>query len=111
MYFIETKATSRLPYFGHLPLNKYLLMVCIAAVATDLGGTKIPSFCRFVSSQNCMLCIILYLLIVVLAINTELKQQDRIYKNAYLLLPLESDVNLKTGQSVYDNILPWSLYM
>jgi hypothetical protein len=47
---------------------------------------------------------------VVLAINTALKLQDRIYKNIYLLLPPKSDVNLKTGQSVDDNILPWSLY-
>jgi hypothetical protein len=36
--------------------------------------------------------------------------QDRIHKNTYLLLPPKSDVNLKTGQIVYDNILPWSLY-
>jgi hypothetical protein len=44
MYFIETKATSRLPYFGHLPLNTYLSVACIAAVATELGGIKIYSF-------------------------------------------------------------------
>jgi hypothetical protein len=44
MYLIETKATSRLPYFGHLPLNIYLSVVCIAAVATKLRGIKIYSF-------------------------------------------------------------------
>jgi hypothetical protein len=38
MYLLETKATSRLPYFGHLPLNTYLLVVCIAAEATEMGG-------------------------------------------------------------------------
>ncbi len=44
MYFIEIKATSRLPFFGHLPLNTYLSVVFIAAVATELGGIKIYSF-------------------------------------------------------------------
>jgi hypothetical protein len=34
MYFIETKTTSGLNYLGHLPLNTYLSVVCIAAVAT-----------------------------------------------------------------------------
>jgi hypothetical protein len=47
---------------------------------------------------------------VVLAINTALKAARQIYKNVYILLPPKSDVNLKTGQSVDDNILPWSLY-
>jgi hypothetical protein len=46
MYFIETKATSRLPYFGHLPLNTFLSVVCIAAVSTELGGIKIHSFLK-----------------------------------------------------------------
>jgi hypothetical protein len=44
MYFVETKATSRLPDFGHLPLNIYLSVGCIAAVATELRGIKIYSF-------------------------------------------------------------------
>jgi hypothetical protein len=110
MYFIETKATSCIPYFGHLPFNTYLLVFCIAAQATELGIFKYINFCRFVSSQKCKLCLILYLLIVVLAINTVSKLQDSVYKNAYLLFPPKSVVNLKTGQSVYDNILPWSLY-
>jgi hypothetical protein len=35
MYFIETKATSRLPYFGNLPMNTYLSVVYTAAVATE----------------------------------------------------------------------------
>jgi hypothetical protein len=34
----------------------------------------------------------------------------RIYKNTYLLSPHKSDVNLKTGQSVDEDILLWSLY-
>jgi hypothetical protein len=38
MYFIEAKATSRHPYFGQLPMNTYLSVVFIAAVATELGG-------------------------------------------------------------------------
>jgi hypothetical protein len=38
MYFTEAKATSRLPYFGHLPMNTYLSVVYIAAVATELEG-------------------------------------------------------------------------
>jgi hypothetical protein len=41
LYFIEAKATSRLPYFGHLPLNTYLLLVYTAAVATELGVIQI----------------------------------------------------------------------
>jgi hypothetical protein len=40
MYFIETKATSHLFYFGHHPLNMYLSLVCMAAVATELGVLK-----------------------------------------------------------------------
>jgi hypothetical protein len=44
MYFVETKATSRLPYFGPLPLNIYLSVVCTAAVATEFRGIKIYSF-------------------------------------------------------------------
>ncbi len=52
MYFIETKATSCLPYFGHLPLNTYLSVVCIAAVATVLGSIKNINFYSFVSSKN-----------------------------------------------------------
>ncbi len=36
MYFIETKATICLPYFGHLPLNTFLSVVCIAGVARKL---------------------------------------------------------------------------
>jgi hypothetical protein len=31
-------------YFCHLPLNTYLSVVCIAAVATELEGIKIHSF-------------------------------------------------------------------
>jgi hypothetical protein len=50
--------------FGHLPLNTYLSVVCIAAVATELGGSKYIHFCRFVSSKKCKLCIILCLLIL-----------------------------------------------
>ncbi len=73
MYFIETKATSRLPYFGHLPLNIYLSLVCIAAVATKLRGLNFIHFCIFVLSQKSKLWIILYLLMAVLAINTALK--------------------------------------
>ncbi len=38
MYFVETKATSRLPYFGHLPVDSYLSVLSIAAVTTELGG-------------------------------------------------------------------------
>jgi hypothetical protein len=41
MYFIESKAKSRLPYFGHLPLNTYLSLVYKAAMATELGGIQI----------------------------------------------------------------------
>jgi hypothetical protein len=44
MYYIQTKATNHLPYFGHLPLNTYLSVVCIAAVATELGDIKIYLF-------------------------------------------------------------------
>jgi hypothetical protein len=44
MYFIKTKTTSRLHYSGHLPLNTYVSVVCIAAVATELGGIKVCSF-------------------------------------------------------------------
>jgi hypothetical protein len=74
MYFIETKATRRLPHFGHLPLNTYLSVVCIAAVATELGRIKTHSFLQMCfKSKIYELCIILYLLIVALAINTALK--------------------------------------
>ncbi len=48
MYSIETKATSRLPYFGHPPFNTYLSLVCLAAVATELGGIKV---CTFISAD------------------------------------------------------------
>jgi hypothetical protein len=74
MYSIETKATSRLPYFGHPPFNTYLSVVCLAAVATELGGIKILyiHLGRFVSCKKCKLCIILGLLKVVLAINITL---------------------------------------
>jgi hypothetical protein len=70
MYFIKTKATSHLPYLGHLPLNTYLSVVGIAAVATELGGIKIHSFLQICFKSKCNFCIILYLLIIVLAINT-----------------------------------------
>jgi hypothetical protein len=58
MYFIETKAKSRLPFFGHLPLNTYLSVVCIAAVAMELGGLKK----KFISAglfevKKCSFCI------------------------------------------------------
>jgi hypothetical protein len=78
MYSIETKATSRLPYFGHPPFNTgigtYQSVVCLAAVATELGGIKILyiHLCRFVSSKKCEFCIILGFLKVVLAINITL---------------------------------------
>jgi hypothetical protein len=52
MYYIETKATSRLPYFGHLPLKTYLSVVCIAAVAIELGGIKIQSFLKICFKSN-----------------------------------------------------------
>jgi hypothetical protein len=38
MNFIET---LRLQYFDHLPLNMYRSVVCLAAVAVELGGTSI----------------------------------------------------------------------
>jgi hypothetical protein len=38
---IETKATSRLPYFGHLTLNTYLSVFRTAALATELGSVQI----------------------------------------------------------------------
>jgi hypothetical protein len=44
MYFIETKATSCLPYFGNLLLSSYLSVVCRAAVATELSGITTHSF-------------------------------------------------------------------
>ncbi len=74
MYSIETKATSRLPYFGHPPFNTYLSVACLVAVATELGGIKILyiHLGRFFSSKKCKLCIILGLLNVVLAINITL---------------------------------------
>ncbi len=57
-----------------------------------------------------MLWIILYLFIVQLSSNTALKNA-RLELQKYLAPPPpESDVNLKTGQSVNDNILLWSLY-
>jgi hypothetical protein len=111
MYFVETKATSRLPYFGHLPLNTYLSVACIAAVATELGVIKnifISADLFQVKNLSCVL--LLYLLIIDNATNTALKLQERIYKNTFPLFPSNSDVNLKTGQSGDDNILPWSLH-
>jgi hypothetical protein len=111
MYFVETKATSRLPYFGNLPLNTYLSVLCKAAVATELGGNKnlfISADLFQVKNVSCVL--LLNLLIIDNASNTALKLQERIYKNTFPLFPPNSGVNLKTGQSVDDNILPWSLH-
>jgi hypothetical protein len=59
MYFIKTKATSRLPYFGHLPLNTYLSEVCIAAVVKALGSIKIHLFLQNVSSKKNVSCVLL----------------------------------------------------
>jgi hypothetical protein len=88
MYFIETKAKSRLPFFGHLPLNTYMSVVCIAAVSMELGGIKNT----FISAglfevKNVFFVFLLYLLIIVIASNTALKLQYRIYKNIYPQLP------------------------
>jgi hypothetical protein len=75
MYFIETKATCCIPYFGHLPLNTYLSVVCIAAMATELGILTYVNSYRFVLNQTCKLCIIMYLLKVVLATNATLNTE------------------------------------
>jgi hypothetical protein len=50
--------------------------------------------------------------VVDLAIHTALKtgRQNLQKYLQYLLLSPKSDVNLKTGQNVYDNIVLWSLY-
>ncbi len=77
MYFIETKATSRLPYLGHLSLNTYLSVVYIAAEGTELRGLKYIHLCTFVLNicfkSKSKLLIILFLLMVILAINSGLK--------------------------------------
>ncbi len=57
-----------------------------------------------------MLCMILYWLMVVLAINTALKTARQNLQKYLPPLPPKADVNLKTGQIVYDDIMPWSLY-
>jgi hypothetical protein len=77
MYFVETKATSHLPFFGDLPMNTYLSVVSIAAVAKEFGGIKIHPFLQIFSRQKCRFSIILYLLILALAINTALKTASK----------------------------------
>jgi hypothetical protein len=58
MYFIENRGASRLPFFVHLPLNTYLSVVCIAAVAMERGVLKYIYLCRFVFSKKCKLRLI-----------------------------------------------------
>jgi hypothetical protein len=41
IYFIETKATIAFPILATFPLNTYLLVVCIAVLAAEVGGALI----------------------------------------------------------------------
>jgi hypothetical protein len=65
MFFIETVTTSRLPSFGCFPLNTFLSVVCMAAVATELGvfNNFIYADLFLVKNVSCR-ALLLYLLIL-----------------------------------------------
>jgi hypothetical protein len=111
IYFIEGKVTSHHTFFGHLYVQ-YLSLLCMVAAATKSKGVKIHSiFAELFFLQKCMLFHTLWYIFgfrfytgisIYIFFLTE-------RWNLQIYLPPTVRCKPKTGLSVEDNKLPWSL--